>query len=129
MSTLPGSGQLRRSAHHFPHLDPEVLDHLSVRTLHRRAWSGRYLRGDLIRAFGALHVDQPVAREKFLGLGEDAVSDRPSVLSSPDELRLGRAASPSVLTSSPDAVSFRAILPMNAMFASRISLGQLRYCV
>ena len=57
----------RRRAHHLAHLDRHVQRRAALARRRRRA------RGDLVGALGVSHVDDPVAGEKLLGLGERAV--------------------------------------------------------
>ena len=78
----------------LPHLDPEVMNRLAVGAGDLGSWRGGRFRGDLKRALGAVDIHDPVAREKLLGLGEDAVGDRPPVLARANQRCLLRRGQP-----------------------------------
>ena len=91
-----------------------------------RPGRGGRLGGDLVGALGALDVDDPVAGEELLRLGEHAVGDRLAVLPGAHALGLVRARpGPRRRPARPASPSFFAKPIMNSMCALMSSCGQL----
>ncbi len=102
-SRAPPYVRVGRPAHHLPHLD------LDAERGATRARRGRRPAGDGVGTLGGLDVDEPVAHEKLLGLGERAVG------------HLGRAVAPSSGRRAP-APEARGLRPPASSPASRRSL-------
>src|SRR5262249_9869943 len=106
-----------------PHNLTDLDRHAAARTA--LAWRHRCARRELACLLRVLDVDDPIASEKLLRLGKDAVCDRRAIGCGANQLCLGGNASPSVATRTPSSRSCLLKSCMKAKFACRSFFGHL----
>ena len=109
------------AAKHLAHLDGHVSG-LTFRPRRRRSSSG-----DFVGFLSAVHIDNPVPREKFLRFWEDAVRDGLSVPPSADDLGLGWPPQALGGDKNPSSLSCLLKARIKATFRSRSSLDHFAY--